>query len=135
MNKNISCFNYLYLLVIILIIALFIFPLINLNGHIQKTEPSTVISLINEGKVEKIYAYNGEAEVLLKSENSELDAKKRERFPAYADYYFEYTEVSWNKILSAIEDYNAGKTEAELVKWENPPVRASWFERLLPFLD
>ena len=110
------------------------FMFVNVGNNAKEYEPSSVITMIQDGKVENIYAYNGEAKFLLKADYSDLTEAQRKAFPRVADGYFEYTSVSWEKILTAIEDYNTGKAEENKIVWSNPPVKASWIESAMPII-
>ena len=134
MNKKRTGFNSFYVFALILACLLIVFMFVNVGNNAKEYEPSSVITMIEDGKVENIYAYNGEAKILLKSDYSKLTEEQRKAFPRYIDGYFEYTSVSWERILTAIEDYNTGKTEEEKIVWSNPPVRASWIESAMPII-
>ncbi len=130
MNTKKKGFNLFYLFLILLVFVFIMFAMVDINTNIEQIEPSTAITWIKEGKVEEIYAYNGEARVLLR--DSKVEDKTQ--FPNQADAYFKYTSQSWEQILTEIQTYNDGKTEELQIKWSNPPVEASWFETLMPFL-
>ena len=130
MNTKKKGFNLFYLFLILLVFVFIMFAMVDLNAGIEQIEPSTAITWIKEGKVEQIYAYNGEARILLRDSKVE----NKEQFPNQADAYFKYTSQSWEQILNEIQLYNDGKTQELQIKWSNPPVEASWFETLMPFL-
>ncbi len=130
MNTKKKGFNLFYLFLILLVFVFIMFAMVDINAGIEQVEPSTAITWIKEGKVEQIYAYNGEARILLR----ESKVEDKEQFPNQADAYFKYTSQSWEQILIEIQTYNDGKTEELQIKWSNPPVEASWFETLMPFL-
>ncbi len=130
MNTKKKGFNLFYLFLILLVFVFIMFAMVDLNAGIEQIEPSTAITWIKEGKVEEIYAYNGEARILLRDSKVE----NKEQFPNQADAYFKYTSQSWEQILNEIQLYNDGKTQELQIKWSNPPVEASWFETLMPFL-
>ena len=132
-NKKKSSFSFIYALIILLICILAIFAFVDLGSNIDETQPSSVIEMIQDGKVEELYFYNGEGRVLLTLENSKLKTEEeRKRFPDNADFYFEYTSTSLELILNAVDTYNA--TAENDIIWENPPVRASWIENIWPFV-
>ena len=130
MNTKKKGFNLFYLFLIMLVFVFVMFAMVDINKGIEQIEPSTAITWIKEGKVEEIYAYNGEARVLLK--DSAVEDKTK--FPSMADAYFKYTSQSWEQILLEIQKYNEDKAEDLQIKWSNPPVEASWFETIMPFL-
>ncbi len=110
---------------------------VDLGSNIEETQPSNVITMIENGEVDQLYFYNGEGRVLLTTQNSKFKTEEeRERFPDNADYYFEYTSTTLTLILNAVETYNAteGLPPENLITWENPPVRSSWIETLMPIL-
>ena len=132
-NKKKSSFSFIYALIILLICILAIFAFVDLGSNIDETQPSNVIEMIQDGQVEELYFYNGEGRVLLTVDNSKFKTEEeRERFPDNADFYFEYTSTSLELILNAVDTYNA--TAENDIVWENPPVRSSWFETLMPIL-
>ncbi len=109
----------------------------NIGPNIEQTQPSSVIEMIEDGKVSELYFYNGKGRVLLTVENSQFKKdEERENFPDVADYSFEYTSTSLELILTAVDTYNSQTdlpAEQKIV-WENPPVRSSWIETLMPIL-
>ena len=112
-----------------------IFAFVDMGSKVEKTGPSNVIEMINEDKVANLYFYNGKGRVLLTTENSKYKTEEeRSRFPDNADYYFEYTTNSLTLILNTVEEYNKDASNTLKIEWENPPLRASWIENLLPFL-
>ena len=128
-NKKKSSFSFIYALIILLICILAIFAFVDLGSNIDETQPSNVIEMIQDGQVEELYFYNGEGRVLLTVDNSKFKTEEeRERFPDNADFYFEYTSTSLELILNAVD------TAENDIVWENPPVRSSWFETLMPIL-
>ena len=129
MNTKKKGFNLFYLFLILLVFVFIMCAMVDINAGIEQVEPSTAITWIKEGKVKQIYAYNGEARILLR----ESKVEDKEQFPNQADAYFKYTSQSWEQILIEIQTYNDGKTEELQIKWSNPPVEASWFETLMPF--
>ena len=132
-NKKKSSFSFIYALIILLICILAIFAFVDLGSNIDETQPSNVIEMIQDGQVEELYFYNGEGRVLLTVDNSKFKTEEeRNRFPDNADFYFEYTSTSLELILNAVDTYNA--TAENDIVWENPPVRSSWFETLMPIL-
>lgn len=132
-NKKKSSFSFIYALIILLICILAIFAFVDLGSNIDETQPSNVIEMIQDGQVEELYFYNGEGRVLLTVDNSKFKTEEeRNRFPNNADFYFEYTSTSLELILNAVDTYNA--TAENDIVWENPPVRSSWFETLMPIL-
>ncbi len=111
-----------------------IFAFVNTGTKIDETQPSSVIEMIDEGKVDELYFYNGEGYVLLTVDNSKFKTEEdRERFPNNADLYFEYTSTSLELILTAVNLYNntEGLPVENKITWENPPVRSSWVESLI----
>ncbi len=132
-NKKKSSFSFIYALIILLICILAIFAFVDLGSNIDETQPSNVIEMIQDGQVEELYFYNGEGRVLLTVDNSKFKTEEeRNRFPDNADFYFEYTSTSLELILNAVDTYNV--TAENDIVWENPPVRSSWFETLMPIL-
>ncbi len=132
-NKKKSSFSFIYALIILLVCILAIFAFVDLGSNVDETQPSNVIEMIQDGQVEELYFYNGEGRVLLTVDNSKFKTEEeRERFPDNADFYFEYTSTSLELILNAVNTYNA--TAENDITWENPPVRSSWFETLMPIL-
>ena len=112
-----------------------VFAFVDMGSKVEKTGPSNVIEMIKEDKVANLYFYNGEGRVLLTTENSKYKTEEeRSRFPDNADYYFEYTTNSLTLILNTVEEYNMDASNTLKIEWENPPLRASWIENLLPFL-
>ncbi len=132
-NKKKSSFSFIYALIILLVCILAIFAFVDLGSNVDETQPSNVIEMIQDGQVEELYFYNGEGRVLLTVDNSKFKTEEeRNRFPDNADFYFEYTSTSLELILNAVNTYNA--TAENDITWENPPVRSSWFETLMPIL-
>ena len=112
--------------------AIFVlFAFVDVNKNIEQIEPSSAIELIEQGKVEQIYAYNGEARILLKVDSIVQD---KTTFPNQADFYFKYTSQVWEQVLGAITKYNDSVQTEQKIKWSNPPVEASWLETLMPIL-
>ncbi len=131
-NKKKSGFNYIYTFIIILLAIFILFAFVDINQNIEQIEPSSAIELIEQGKVEQIYAYNGEARILLKEDSIVQD---KTQFPNQADFYFKYTSQVWEQVLNAITTYNnSGVETSQKIKWSNPPVEASWLETLMPLL-
>ena len=134
-NRKKSSFSFIYAVIIIVVCLLAIFAFVDMGSKVEKTEPSNVIEMINEDKVANLYFYNGKGRVLLTTENSKYKTEEeRSRFPDNADYYFEYTTNSLTLILNTVEEYNKDASNTLKIEWENPPLRASWIENLLPFL-
>ncbi len=134
-NRKKSSFSFIYAVIIIVVCLLAIFAFVDMGSKVEKTGPSNVIEMINEDKVANLYFYNGEGRVLLTTENSKYKTEEeRSRFPDNADYYFEYTTNSLTLILNTVEEYNMDASNTLKIEWENPPLRASWIENLLPFL-
>ena len=134
-NRKKSSFSFIYAVIIIVVCLLAIFAFVDMGSKVEKTGPSNVIEMINEDKVANLYFYNGEGRVLLTTENSKYKTEEeRSRFPDNADYYFEYTTNSLTLILNTVEEYNKDASNTLKIEWENPPLRASWIENLLPFL-
>ena len=134
-NRKKSSFSFIYAVIIIVVCLLAIFALVDMGSKVEKTGPSNVIEMIKEDKVANLYFYNGEGRVLLTTENSKYKTEEeRSRFPDNADYYFEYTTNSLTLILNTVEEYNMDASNTLKIEWENPPLRASWIENLLPFL-
>ena len=134
-NRKKSSFSFIYAVIIIVVCLLAIFAFVDMGSKVEKTGPSNVIEMINEDKVANLYFYNGEGRVLLTTENSKYKTEEeRSRFPDNADYYFEYTTNSLTLILNTVEGYNKDESNTLKIEWENPPLRASWIENLLPFL-
>ncbi len=136
-SKKKSNFNFIYVLIILVICVLAFFMFTNIGPNIEQTQPSSVIEMIEDGKVSELYFYNGKGRVLLTVENSQFKKdEERENFPDVADYSFEYTSTSLELILTAVDTYNSQTdlpAEQKIV-WENPPVRSSWIETLMPIL-
>ena len=136
-SKKKSNFNFIYILIILVICVLAFFMFTNIGPNIEQTQPSSVIEMIEDGKVSELYFYNGKGRVLLTVENSQFKKdEERENFPDVADYSFEYTSTSLELILTAVDTYNSQTdlpAEQKIV-WENPPVRSSWIETLMPIL-
>lgn len=134
-NRKKSSFSFIYAVIIIVVCLLAIFAFVDMGSKVEKTGPSNVIEMINEDKVANLYFYNGEGRVLLTTENSKYKTEEeRSRFPDNADYYFEYTTNSLTLILNTVEEYNMDASNTLKIEWENPPLRSSWIENLLPFL-
>ena len=134
-NRKKSSFSFIYAVIIIVVCLLAIFAFVDMGSKVEKTGPSNVIEMIKEDKVANLYFYNGEGRVLLTTENSKYKTEEeRSRFPDNADYYFEYTTNSLTLILNTVEEYNKDASNTLKIEWENPPLRASWIENLLPFL-
>ena len=134
-NRKKSSFSFIYAVIIIVVCLLAIFAFVDMGSKVEKTGPSNVIEMIKEDKVANLYFYNGEGRVLLTTENSKYKTEEeRSRFPDNADYYFEYTTNSLTLILNTVEEYNMDASNTLKIEWENPPLRASWIENLLPFL-
>lgn len=130
MNNKKKGFNLFYLFLIMLVAVFIMFAMVDINSNVEQIEPSTAITWIKEGKVEAIYVYNGEARILLR----ESKVEDKTQFPNQADAYFKCTSQTWDYVYEEVKAYNEGKTEEFQIKWENPPVEASWFETLMPFL-
>ena len=136
-SKKKSSFNFIYILIILVVCVLTFFMFTNIGPNIKQTQPSSVIEMVDEGYVSELYFYNGEGRVLLTVENSQFKTEEeRQRFPDVADYYFEYTSTSLELILNAVDIYNskADLPAGQKIVWENPPVRSSWIETLMPIL-
>ena len=133
-NKKRGSFGFGYILIIGLLLMLFVFAFVDLGSETEKLTPQTAITNIQEGKVAKIYAYNGEAMVLLVESDSKIKGEDREDFPQKADYYFVYTSVVLEDVLDAINTYNAGVGEDLKIDYENPPTQASWLDTMFPIL-
>lgn len=136
-SKKKSNFNFIYILIILVICVLAFFMFTNIGPNIEQTQPSSVIEMIEDGKVSELYFYNGKGRVLLTVENSQFKKdEERANFPDIADYSFEYTSTSLELILTAVDTYNsqADLPAEQKIAWENPPVRSSWIETLMPIL-
>lgn len=130
-KKKKGGFSYLYTFIIVLLAIFVLFAFVDVNKNIEQIEPSSAIELIEQGKVEQIYAYNGEARILLKVDSIVQD---KTTFPNQADFYFKYTSQVWEQVLGAITKYNDSVQTEQKIKWSNPPVEASWLETLMPIL-
>src|SRR5690554_5323417 len=97
------------------------------NG--EEISPTQVISMIQNGEVEKIHTHAGVGKVKIVT-NSTVT---QEAFPSQADYHFKYTNVSLTKISDALESYNSNNPDS-IIDWMDKPIEPSFLDQIYPYL-
>lgn len=137
LEENKSKFRISYVVILLLLVLLVCFMFIDTSNPGKKVALSDVQSFIageyDDPKTEeveslqmsKLYYKNGYIYILVE------DSKNADRFPAYSDYYCEYsTSGDITQITEAIKHEN--ETEGKNITFDTANVRQSWWQQYLP---
>ncbi len=125
-------FNWTYLIVGLLIIAVFYLVFVPAGTSGQQITYSSAIEKINNDEISDFYAKDGIAK-LRKADGS---AVTEAEFPSKADYYFKFNPYSreFELVIEAINEKNIDEDETNNINSESLPTEPSILEQLAPFL-
>ena len=138
MEEKKNKFKISYVVLLLLLVLLLLFMFVDTSNPGKKVMQSDVFSLIEgtyddpttkdvveQYQMVEYFYENGYFYVLVK------DSKNADKFPAYSDFYCEYSTSSFiTEVNEAIKD--AGKED--LISYDTANVRQSWIQQYLPML-
>ena len=115
-----------------LLAVLVVFAFMDTGAVGKQISSSQAVQMLENGEISAWYAQENNS-VKIRKKDSEIPEDK---FPASADYYFEYTEISFKQFYDATITNNKGKTETDpgYIKFNIVPQGASIWSILLPIL-